>query len=320
VNAKDIAKLIAFRVLGSKPVAAWRMARIGTAGRVIVLNLHRVAPDDGSAFRPLAPEIFRETIRFLKRHCHLATFADLPSYDGGRPAAILSFDDGYKDFVEYAVPIMEEFSVRANLNVIPSAIESGLPPLNVMVQDLVGKLSPHVLRDRFMDVAGVDISKSAVSVSASLKNRPMAEQQKIAEIVVPEMMSISSYEPTPMMTVEDIRGLVSECEIGVHSYYHATMSEETDDYLRRDANDCVRYCKERLDFIPKIYAFPNGAYRDSQVDILVEAGFESILLVENGFSSKDSTVHPRFNFDARSVREGRFRGAGGLARISRSRE
>ena len=319
MTARDILKRLLHALGGAEPVAARRLARIGRAGDAIILNLHRVAPDDGSAYRPLEPGLFRETLRFLRRHCRLTTLAGLPRHaqPGDRPAVVLSFDDGYRDFIDYAAPILEEFSVRANMNVIPGAAESGLPPFNVLVQDLIGKTAPRdipqPLRRLFRDALGLDIAGDPVAVSAAIKTRPMAAQQALAAEALPAILALPGFRPTAMMTVAEIGEIAPHHEIGLHSYHHATMSAETDDYFARDLQDCLAWCRDRLGQAPRIYAFPNGACRQSQVDLLQDAGFTAVLLVGERFTRPAARVHPRFNFDARSLPEARFRTAGGRA-------
>src|SRR3954449_2945290 len=88
-------------------------------GAVLILNLHRVSPDWNPYWPPLHPDLFDQLLAFLRPHCRFVNFAALRDEANGRdstPLAVLSFDDGYSDFLEYAVPIMESHGVSANLN------------------------------------------------------------------------------------------------------------------------------------------------------------------------------------------------------------
>jgi hypothetical protein len=61
-----------------------------------------------------------------------------------------------------------------------------------------------------------------------------------------------------------------------------------------------------------IYAFPNGSYRPQHPAIIREAGFDTILLVNEDFSSAATRDHSRFNIYGTSDSELRFRATGGL--------
>jgi len=49
----------------------------------------------------------------------VSTFHSLLEVDT-RPAVVLSFDDGYQDFVEYAMPVLAKHGVKVNFNVCPA--------------------------------------------------------------------------------------------------------------------------------------------------------------------------------------------------------
>ena len=125
-----------------------RLRRLARGAGLIVLNLHNVAPARTRFTRPVPPEVFDELVGWLKRECRVTTFAglgELPS-NTDRPAAVLSFDDGYRDFVEYAMPILERHSVGANQNVVPASVESGRPPWNVELLDAMEQVPVGHLR------------------------------------------------------------------------------------------------------------------------------------------------------------------------------
>ena len=81
---------------------------------------------------PMDPGLFRQMLAFFQAHFTIMTFAELSAEQGtkgwNKPLLVFTFDYGYKDFADYSASIMAGFGVRCNLNLIPSAIESGLPP------------------------------------------------------------------------------------------------------------------------------------------------------------------------------------------------
>jgi hypothetical protein len=125
-----------------------QLRRLARDRGLIVLNLHKVAPSGPRFVRPIPPRAFDEFVAWLKRECRLTTFAGLAELapDQERPAAILSFDDGYRDFVEYAMPILERHGVRANQNVIAACVDGGRPPWNVELLDAMEHVSVERLR------------------------------------------------------------------------------------------------------------------------------------------------------------------------------
>jgi hypothetical protein len=64
----------------------------------------------------------------------------------------------------------------------------------------------------------------------------------------------------------------------------------------------------------RIYAFPNGSYREEQIEIVRESGVQHVLLVGQNFENGTSP-HKRFRFDAKTFSEARFKALGGLMRV-----
>src|SRR5436305_8963588 len=118
---KNTLKKLVFCSLGNKVATAHRVSRLANAGKSIILNLHRVGEPDQSAFRALKPALLRELIVFLKKDFYIVPL-DAWGEKTSRPRVVLSFDDGYRDFIEITADILDKFRIRANLNVIPKCI------------------------------------------------------------------------------------------------------------------------------------------------------------------------------------------------------
>ena len=310
---RGMAKSVIFPVLGSAQLLRRRLDRVRTAKVTTVLNLHRVAPVDGSNHPPLSPALFEDLLAFVTREFSVVTFGELGE-TSSKPKLVLSFDDGYRDFVTHAVPAMKRHGVRANQNIIPKCVETGLPPLNVLAQDFVGK-APREL------VAGLNVPgysgprdrSFGAQLSHFLKMRPQTQQDRLAEVLIPQFFAWDGFNPTPMMNADELKCL-TEHEIGAHSWAHSSMEFESDNYLDEDVRRCRAWFHDRLRLPMTIYAFPNGSWREGQPERVLQQGVEHVLLVGEGFD-RDRRVHQRFTFHAHNVPEARFRAVGGLAPV-----
>lgn len=314
---REAAKNLYFHLLGSNLALRLRLSVIKHRQPIIVLNFHRVSQDDGSAYRPLNPKIFDDTLIFLKRNFSIVTFEQIlePSI---KPKMILSFDDGYKDFIEVSVPLLRKHGIRCNHNIIPECIESQLPPLNVMAQDFIGKAPRNLVQKlnipNFDAQITSDTKRLGYRLSAFIKNRSHKEQEELRSILVPQFFEWRDFRPTSMMTLEDIRQIAESHELGGHSYSHSSMEYETDSFLREDVERCKTYFSEKIGTQMNIYAFPNGSCTDRQIDIVRGCGVSHILLVGEDFDVHPS-IHSRFTFDGLSLKEAKFKSLGGLKRI-----
>lgn len=305
---------VVFRLLGSQMRVAFRLGKLSRSEFRIVLNLHRVSEPSVGANEALSPVLFEELLLFLKQHFEITTLDDeLPHT--GKPQIILSFDDGYKDFVDVAAPLMRKYRVRCNHNVIPEALITGRPPLNILARDFVGKAPQRLVRAlRIPGFTMDDRPGLAQRLSAFVKNRPQTEQRALAELLLPQFFDWGCFRPTAMMTVEEVRQLASEHEFGAHSWSHASMEFETEDFLRDDVRRCQDFFQREFRTSLNVYAFPNGSCSIGQPEVVEQEGIRHVLLVGEQFD-----VHPRrharFTFHARSSAEMRFRAIGALRPI-----
>ncbi len=98
---------------------AWMLWRLGAGrqGGAVVLTYHSVA-DPASRFS-VSPVVFERQVRWLARHRTLVSLTEVVAHLGGaslpRGAVALTFDDGYRDTLTHALPILKKYGVPATL-------------------------------------------------------------------------------------------------------------------------------------------------------------------------------------------------------------
>ena len=293
------------------------LRRLGRAGGLLVLNLHNVGPAGSRFSRPIPPDVFDEFVGWLRSHCRLTTFSDLagPADGDERPQAVLSFDDGYRDFVDYAMPILEKHGVRANQNVIPGCVESGRPPWNVDLLDALDRQPAERLRGLRLSAgelpplgaSDADVIRWGVAVSRILKLRPRSERESLLSELRSQIDLDSEHEPQPMMSAAEVTQAAAAHEIGVHSFDHDSMEYESDAFFADDVRRCQGWYRAHVGGDARVYAFPNGSYREPQIAVAEQAGIEHVLLVGERTSRVGARVHPRVTADGVSLPELRMR-------------
>jgi peptidoglycan/xylan/chitin deacetylase (PgdA/CDA1 family) len=94
-----------------------------------VYYYHRVGPfrDGAPPKMNVAPEAFREHMSVLARRAHPVPIGDLVACVlEGRPiprgAVAVTFDDGYKDLMEHALPVLREFKIPAAFFIVSGGV------------------------------------------------------------------------------------------------------------------------------------------------------------------------------------------------------
>jgi peptidoglycan/xylan/chitin deacetylase (PgdA/CDA1 family) len=293
------------------------LEKIRRENLVTVLNLHQVSPHENPFWSPLKPEIFDDLLFFLKEKFEVVLFREIAETKTEKPLGVLSFDDGYYNFYEFAAPILKKHGLRANMNIIPSCVESGEPMWNIKLYDFLNGAPKKAIDEINLPgfehrLTGENFAAKVgygLKISRFLKNRPRSEREELWR-KIENLINNSQFPQTRMMNRNEISEIARMHEIGVHSFSHESMEFETDAFFEEDFEKCAVYFENKLGLPLEIYAFPNGSYRKEQIPALQARGIKHILLVGEEYAKKGEGVYPRFTIYGSSKLETRFQALG----------
>lgn len=282
------------------------MKKIEDKHLLTVLNLHRISDEENPFYPSLSCKQFDDLLEFVTTHFNVITFEKINLYEKSeKPNLILSFDDGFHDFLDNAVPIMEKYGIKANLNIIPECVESGLPVWDVQLGDFLNQAPVEMVNELpfpgfHMKLTPSNKSRYGLLLTRYLKQRPHSEREKLWAGIQSCMDNID-IQYTKMLNRNEIADIAANSfEIGVHSFSHESMGIESDQFFKEDFAKCVDYFDNTLHLPLNIYAFPNGSYQKWQIEYLQKQGISHILLVEEEYSTYNTNIHKRFTFYADS--------------------
>lgn len=107
----------------------WRLAGVKRRGELRILTYHSVGRDRRHETN-VDPAAFERQMRWISEFRRVAHLPDVVGRDGARvdvgdPAVALTFDDGYADNVTTALPVLEEFGLRATIFATAGYIGAG---------------------------------------------------------------------------------------------------------------------------------------------------------------------------------------------------
>lgn len=113
---KTLVKIKSRAVRAAGPLGLYRLSWMLSHARPRVFMYHRFAAHD-SAHR-LGQRTLREQVKLLKRRFRIVTMGELAECLRNEPEtaaglAVITVDDGYRDFYEYAWPVLQEARVSA---------------------------------------------------------------------------------------------------------------------------------------------------------------------------------------------------------------
>lgn len=247
---------------------------------------HRVNPQRDVLWDPMDVALFEKCIRFIKDTYNVVQvehFKDLDLNSKQSNYATITFDDGYKDNLEYAAPILKKYNCKASFYVVTDCIDQNIPTWT------------HELKHRFMFTQrqyinlDFDFLPSQFRVTKLLnpkdrinyvkKLKPLllhtTFEQK-SQLLEEVRHSFNDVElPQIMMNWDDLKQLQSEGHmIGSHSVSHMMLgTTENEPLIRHELSRSFQTIKDRLGKTPKAVAYPVGSYNERVKTLAQEVGY-----------------------------------------------
>ena len=268
-----------------------------SAAELSILIYHRVLarPD------PLFPgevdrALFERQLRLLKR---FYTVLPLPValqrlQDGSLPprAACITFDDGYADNAEHALPLLQQYGLHATFFIATGYLNGG-QMWNDRVIDAVREApgAPLDLRDLGLDclpLASLAQRRAAIEhVLGKLKYLPFEQRQRLAvDIRRRAGGAMRTMVPAMLTTFQLQRLHAAGMGIGAHTVSHPILAALSDRAARNDIANGKRELEQLLQAPVTLFAYPNGKagrdYGPAHVAIVKSLGFTAALATDWG--------------------------------------
>ncbi len=331
--AKQAAGTVLDRSGARHLIASWERRRAG-GRRVQIFAWHRVVPDFSRMVCRVIPglltstETFDRQIAWLRANYRIATLDEaLEILDGRRTCerdvCVLTFDDGYRDFAEHAVPILRRHGAPALVYVTSGVPESGLPLLHDRLFHLLRQAQRWRIDAR---EAGEEARFASALRRALATPDPIVALEWILATQPRQIgLEIASWlerrlGETPdacladseLLRWEDLRALRGgDIEVGAHTIDHACLPNEAPAEVERQLVVAKAEIEERVGRPVAHLAYPNGWYSPSVVRAVERAGYRSAVTTED--QPNHAGISP-FRLRRRSVWEYTSRGPVGYSR------
>ncbi|MFT6501832.1 MAG: peptidoglycan/xylan/chitin deacetylase (PgdA/CDA1 family) [Crocinitomicaceae bacterium] len=255
---------------------------------VTILNIHRVSNDEDFFFAPITPERFDQLLKYCSKNYSIVSLNELEKPTPKRKL-VLSFDDGYADFMEHAIPILEKYDVPSNHNLVNDCLNANTPIWTQLMNDVYNHLRDNnILDSSIIEKHGSTFEESnsnwiayyASFFQSMLKLKKRERTQVIASLV--ELYKIENS--STMMSWEDAK-LCQEkykVEIGTHTFSHDVLSTLSD---REDFNSeigkSIEELESKLGRKTDTMALPNGQFDQDCIDYCKTTSLKRVLLVNN---------------------------------------
>jgi peptidoglycan/xylan/chitin deacetylase (PgdA/CDA1 family) len=265
----------------------------------VVVAYHRVVEDFGSSSEIANPSML-VSVKMLERHLDWIgkryRFVDLDELGGwlesksgsSRQIAAVTFDDGYQDFNDLALPILQR---------------KGIPASIFVVTDYVGTTRVHIhdklylLLKRRQGAArksdGTLRSRGLGSLGPYEATRKLLESLPVDKLVC-VIEALESEDPISEEITKPLQSLSWETvnqlhragvTIGAHTQSHALMPNESKERVFVEAAGSRKAIEERVAGARvKYFAYPSGLFDATSVNAVAAAGYRVAFATTSGRS------------------------------------
>lgn len=298
---RSFLKVAAAATLQRAGVAAWVGSRPARAVLPQVIGYHRVVDDFRVHARGYMPSMLisvatlEKQLDWIGRRYEFADPDDMERWlrgerPAGRPVAVITFDDGYRDVYEQAFPLLKRKGIPAVVFVVTELVgETRLQIHDELYLQLARALRAwHMPRPRLEEVLreaqavqrpGLGADGSSVSplqlTRALLGTLTQVELRRVMAVL--RQQFDGPEQETGALMCMDWKMLVemqrAGIRIGSHTCSHALLTNETADKVAAEARDSRRELERRLGTTPVHFAYPDGRFDASVVTVVADAGY-----------------------------------------------
>lgn len=291
-----------------------RLCQFTHRKRIVILMIHGVMDDrDNPCWIPLRPQLSRdkldEYLKVLSQRYHFVSLADaVQMLQGHKPvepySVVLTFDDGYRNNITHALPILRRYNAPATFFVPTGFLDNPRPfwfdRLDYVLQQVDVDGRPVKIGACSMQLKAGNreaLSESYKSMRRAAKKQKMSDLDFLHDVETlsselekesgKSLAAIHQDDDWSMtMTWDQIRRLADDgLTVGSHTVDHMRLglvdARRTQDQLIRSKRDIEAHTGRPCTAL----CYPNGSYSEQTVALARECGYLCAVTTEEGLNA-----------------------------------
>ena len=269
-----------------------------------VLNYHRVN-DDGDPFFPSLPTaVFESHMAYLARSYRVLTIEELverlPHGRVPRNAIAITFDDGYRDNLTQAAPILARHGLPATVFLTTGLIGTSEIAWFDRLALAFKSTSVSTIQAPWGDrISLLDTPARLAALERALghfKRLPEDEFDRQLDALLIELaVNDEPWSKGLMLDWDDVQALIGlGFSTGAHTVQHPILSRVSLERARREIESSRAAIAAACGTSPRAFAYPNGQpddYTGAVQRLVREAGFTCALTTRFGLNTRHTPVY-----------------------------
>ncbi len=268
-----------------------------------ILTYHRIAPlSIESRLDPhlisAIPEHFEKQMKHLAKNYYTVSLDEVlnaleTKKSLQRNAIMITFDDAYSDFKEFALPVLKKYNLTATI-FVPTAFPDQ-PHLSFWWDKLYhAMIFTDSTRLNISPFGSFSLATPERSYNNFRKLRRYAKSLLYSDMLklineVSDKLNSRSINQNPVLGWEELRKLTKEgISLGAHTRTHPILTDIPLDQVRKEIRDSLNDLRREIGDIHPVFAYPNGNGSEKIAKILAEEGVVAAFASLRGFNDLDN--------------------------------
>lgn len=278
-----------------------------TRSKIPILTYHKIGTSEGDTpscldltWMRVAPEEFRVQMEYVAKHYNTVTLKEIQQEQSGQSSlpphpCVITFDDGYIDAYENAVPVLEELGLKATFFIIGRpTVTQELPWLHAIHQILDSNdflqcaAAFRKAAPRFFPTEAVTKKVLCELVWRYFLEEERSTRQRFLDVVRRGLGDTTSTAYRFMRECHIEQLYARGFEIGCHSMDHEYMTLLSCDDLRQDIRQCRQVLGGIVGDAPNLFCYPFGAFNTQIMETLKQEGFAFACTTRSGLNDRST--------------------------------
>jgi peptidoglycan/xylan/chitin deacetylase (PgdA/CDA1 family) len=247
--------------------------------QVPVLVFHKIIPEYDQIWPGIHPRLFEEIIVLLKKHYRILPLNELYQKNEQelKDACFITFDDGYKDFLDYAYPILKKHNIHSTLFVLPNDITNRghiwTSTIIFLVKHYAFNEIDEFLTQRNIQIMYSDIFdgfKLNLDITAHLCEMQQTERTALIKELQEKFVTDNRIVQNELLSFDELRKLdPALVDVASHSLTHPSFRQELDEeFINYEIKESKAIIEKELNTGVKAFAFPFAKYNGISYNVV----------------------------------------------------
>lgn len=278
-----------------------RKAIFEMGSKHIIINYHYVRdpqPEWGGIY-PCPVKEFERQIEYLAKGYSLVSIPEVyraAQENSSQKFCAVTFDDGFQDQFENALPVLKKFGCKATFFIITSVWDGKLPSahrihilsskvsmsrLVDLFNEFLGSFHPELVKSYWIpkdrrlvnkrfheDVVSANFKETMICLDAEIK-------ESFLDSVLKELGLDEKVLSRDLFMSEDIVRALSKQGFFVesHTHSHQSLENQQRNFLKEDLETSTEIFRKVLGYAPSVISYPHGRISSEAKGIVQDCGF-----------------------------------------------